>query len=324
MTILLTGASGFMGGWIARRLEPARGELRVLARPESNLSALPRGRFERVSGDLLDRTSLDRALRSVERVIHAAGTISFRRRDAARVWESNVTGTANLFDAALAAGVERVVMTASIFALGHAENVQAVDEGGTFNAPELLDIPYIRAKVEVERLAQDAIARGLPLIRLYPGLALGPGDIHRSSSGAINAWLHGRLPAIVVGGGICLMDVRDAAAAHIAALRLGEPGRRYLATGHNIALPELFDRLASLTGLAPPVFRLPASWAAPLARVAKLAGMFPRLGPDQARLMAYRWWYDSTRGRRELALGYRPLDRTLADTLNWLLTNPAD
>lgn len=323
MTTLLTGASGFIGGWVARLMRPAPGALRVLARPSSDLSGLAGLDLEVVTGDLLDPPSLARALDGVQRVTHTAGRISFRPREAEAVRLANVEGTANLFAAALEAGVERVVWTGSIFALGcAADPARPVDEHGTFNSPDLADIPYLRARRDAERLADEFTARGLPLVRLYPGLALGPGDRRRSSSGAIDAWLRGRLPAIITGGGICLVDVRDAAAAHIAAMQRGQPGRRYLAAGHNITLPDLFDRLARITGRRPPL-ALPSRVGVPLARLADMLGLFPALGAAQARMMAHAWWYDSSRARAELGVMFRPLDETLADAVAWLLANPA-
>lgn len=253
MKTLLTGASGFMGGWIVRTLNPAPGELRVLARPTSDLSALDDLPLECMEGDLLDIDSLRRAMDGVEQVIHTAGRIQFKRQAGAEIYRLNYEGTVNLFQAALEAGLKRVVYTGSIFGIGCAVDPdRPMDEEGAFNTPHLLDIPYVRAKHDAEQAAEEYFQRGLPLVRLYPGLCLGAGDHSRSSSGAIDAWLHGGLLAIISGGGICLMDVRDAAAAHVAALKSGRVGRKYLATGHNVTLTALFDQLAAITGRRPP------------------------------------------------------------------------
>jgi dihydroflavonol-4-reductase len=285
------------------------------------LKGLP---FEVVEGDLLDMGSLRRALEGVSRVYHTAGIISFRPRDANIVRRVNLDGTANLFEAALTVGVERVVYTASIFALGHAESSECpADEDAEFNANDLLDIPYLRAKREAELVAQAYIGEGLPLIRLYPGLCLGPGDRNRSSSGAIDAWLHGRLPGIISGGGICLMDVRDAASAHVAAMEKGKPGRRYLAAGHNVTLSNLFERLSCITGIPAPLLRFPPWLGIPATHLTESLGIFPVLDSAQTRLMARYWWYDSARARSELNASFRPLDETLKDAVDWLSANPA-
>lgn len=321
-TTLLTGASGFLGSWIARQLQPQAGQLRVLARPSSNLASLQGLSYEVIHGDLLDPASLRRALVGVQQVYHAAGWISFRRRDAEKVRQVNREGTVNLFEAALVAGVQRVVYTASIFALGYAEDPRRpVTEQHEFNGQDLLDIAYLRAKRDAELAAQEAIERGLPLIRLYPGLCLGPDDLSRSSSAAIDAWLHGRMPAIIKGGGICLMDVRDAAAAHVAAMTHGQPGRRYLATGHNVTLDELFQRLQAITGRRPPPLKLPAALGIPLADLVERLGVLPAIDQAQARLMAHHWWYDSSRAMEELGIRFRSLDETLRATVRWLQQN---
>ena len=319
MTTLITGASGFIGSWIARLLAREQTALRLLLRPGSCPPPLDGVSVEVVEGDLLDRASLQRAMQGVREVYHAAGIISFRRRDAALVRQVNYEGAVNLFKAALEAGVERVVYTASIFALGCAKDARhPAREDSPFNVPDLLDIPYLRAKYDAELAAQEAVKDGLPLIRLYPGLCLGPGDVKLSSSAAIAEWMRGRLPAVISGGGICLVDVRDAAAAHIAAMRRGSIGRRYLAHGHNVTLTDLFHRLERLTGRPAPRLHLPLWAGLPLARLAEWVNYSPALDSAQARLMARYWWYDSSLAQRELGVTFRPLDETLTDTVNWL------
>ncbi|MBA3531305.1 MAG: NAD-dependent epimerase/dehydratase family protein [Ardenticatenales bacterium] len=313
-TILLTGGSGFIGHWVARLLPPHL-TLRILARPYSDLSLLDRAnvRYERVTGDLLDPTSLLAALEGVEGVIHAAGYISFDRRRATQIRLANLEATLNLFRACGAQRVSRVVYTASIFALGHAKQGLVTRESA-FNAGALLDIPYVQAKREAELAARDWMEQGLPLVRVYPGLCLGPEDRTRSSSSTIGEWLRGRLP-VLVEGGICYLDVRDAAAAHVAALLQGEVGAQYLIPGYNLTHYQLFEQLAPLAGKQLPWLTVPA----PLAELG--AGLLerlidpPPLYRDMARLMRYRWWYDGQSSEAALGIHYRPLEETLRVTL---------
>lgn len=314
-TVLLTGGSGFVGHWVARSL-PASLHLRLLARPTSDLALLDEAgvAYERVEGDLLEPESLRRALRGADAVIHAAGLISFDRRAAGAVWDNNVRATAALFEAALEAGVSRVVQTASIFALGHAERGVVTGEE-PFNGAHLLDIPYLRAKWEVERLSQGMIARGLPLVRLYPGLCLGPEDRTRSSSGTIAEWLRGRLPALMRGG-ICFVDVRDAARAHVAALACGGVGERYLLPGYNLSHRELFERLAPLAGRRAPRLTVPAWVGVRGASLLERLMDEPPLRRDVARLMGHRWWFRDDSAK--LGIRYRPLEQTLRATLDGL------
>jgi dihydroflavonol-4-reductase len=327
MTTLITGASGFVGGWITRLLaadQSARQSepLRILIRPTSKRDHLRAYDLEFIEGDLLDPPSLERALAGVTHVYHAAGWISFKRRDAAKVRQVNYDGTLNLFQAALQAGVEKIVYTASIFAQGPAlDPAQLTTEDTVVGVPVLQKMPYIKAKLDAETAAQDFIARGLPLIRLYPGICLGPEDFTHSSTGTIDAWLHGGLPALVTDGGMCIMDIRDAAAAHIAAMQHGKPGAKYLATGYNVKLVDLFNRLGEIAGRRPPLLRLPARLGVPLAGIAEALGIFPALDAGQARLMGYHWWFDTGKALNVLGVTFRPLDVTLRETIAWLLEN---
>lgn len=319
MTTLITGASGFIGGWIARLLDQQGESFRVLARPHSRLGHLQGAEYQLVPGDLLEPPSLRRALEGVTQLYHAAGWISFRRRDAARMQRINLEGTVNLLQAALDVGVEKVVFTASIFALGPAPDpAHPATEDSAADITRLARrIPYVGAKLEVEQAVERFLDTGLELVRLYPGLCLGPGDLNRSSSGSIDAWLRGRLPALIHGGGVALMDIRDGAAAHIAAMQRGLPGRRYLATGHNLTPQELFNKLSALAGRRPPI-SLPPALGIPLADLAETLNILPAIDGGQARLMAHHWWYDSRRAVEELGLSFRPIDETLRDTLAWM------
>jgi dihydroflavonol-4-reductase len=313
-TVLVTGASGFIGQWIAR-LCPPHHALRILARPNSDLSPLEQSniRFERVSGDITDPESLSAAMQGVDAIIHAAGQISFNRHDAEKTVAINYRGTRNLFEAALQAEVPKIVYPASIFALGYARH-HLVTESSTFTAQEFLDVPYFRAKVAAEQHAYYLIQQGLPLIRLYPGVCLGPGDERHSSNGFIVGWLKGVLPALV-NGGICFIDVRDAAVAHWQALERGQIGERYLVPGYNLTHRQLFDQLAQVSGRLAPPFTVPAWMGVLGGTLYERFFAYPPLYRDEARLMAHYWWYDDRRSRQALALTYRPFNETLRDTL---------
>lgn len=313
-TLLLTGGSGFVGHWIARALPPTV-RLRILARPTSDLSLLERAGvpFERVTGDLLDPASVRAAVQGVESVIHAAGTISFNRAEAERVRQANLDASLILFHAALEAGVQRVVHTASIFALGHAQ-AGLVTPDSSFNGEQFLDIPYVGAKRDLELASREFLAEGLPLVRVYPGLCLGPEDRTHSSSGIIAEWLRGRVPALV-NGGICFVDVRDAAAAHVAALLHGEVGAQYLVPGYNLTHRQFFEALAPLAGRRPPRLTVPPALATLGAAVQERLLAPPPIWRDEARLMGYRWWYDDRATLAALGLRYRPLTDTLRATL---------
>jgi dihydroflavonol-4-reductase len=323
MTILVTGVTGFVGGAITAQLIANGESVRALVRPGARPTrpALLE-QVEVAEGDLLDPPSLERAMEGVSRVFHAGGIISFDRERAENTYRANTEGAVNVFAAAQQAGVRRVVYTASIFALGHTPDPDdPVTEEHTFNAHDLLDIPYVRAKHDAEIAAQQFIERGLNLVRLYPGLCMGPGDVRRSSTAMIDYWLQGRLPAIITGGGIPIIDVRDAAQAHLAAMERGTPGRRYIASGFNLTLEELFTALAQHTNQPPPAFKLGSGLGVPLAQFSSKLGLLRAVDPDQARLMTRYWFFSNRRAIGELGVRFRQLEGTLSDTIDWLQRN---
>jgi dihydroflavonol-4-reductase len=324
MTVLLTGVTGFIGQWVAEYLLQNSGiKLRVITRPQSIYKIPHADRLEIFQADLRNPESLYRAMDGIETVYHTAGLISFQRANATLVQEVNYQGAVNLFNAALEAGVKKVVYTASIFAIGLANAPDKLHtEDHDFNADHLLDIPYLKAKRDAELAAITAIEQGLPLVRLYPGLCLGPGDWNRSSTKMVDSWLHGKLPAIIGGGGISFMDVRDAALAHIAAMQHGIPGARYLATGYNTTLLKLFDLLAEITGRRVPLVLPPWPGIAIIRLIERMGIPLPVEGA-QARLMRHHWWYDCERSLRDLHLQFRPLEETIAETVQWLQSNPS-
>jgi dihydroflavonol-4-reductase len=199
--------------------------------------------------------------------------------------------------------------------VGHSEDGQAIPPDHAFNGQDFLSIPYIRAKRDAELAARDFITRGLRLVSLYPGICLGPGDINLSSTGAVSAWVRRRLPFIPAGGGVPIIDVRDAAAALIAAMQHAEVGPRYFAPGYNLSLEALFDRLSAITHRRPPL-AISSRISVPLAYLAERIGIPLPVEAAQARLMTARWWYaDSS---KVLGFQYRPLDDTLHATIEWI------
>ena len=319
MTTLVTGGTGFIGGAVARELAGMGEPVRVFARkgePEDPDQQIPG--VEWVAGDLLDRVSIRYAMEGCDRIYHIAGHVSTHPRDNAVVRAVNYDGTVNLFDEALAQGVWRVVVTGSIFALGvGAQNAAPADESVAYNLSHLR-AAYFRAKRDADLLIPDYIARGLDIVTLYPGFCAGPGDRHLTSSRLIVAYLRGQLPAYLPGG-LCQIDVRDAAHAHVLAMTRGAAGAKYLATGHNVTYRGIFQRLAHITGRTAPSLRLPI---APLG-IAGLAlehlSAKPLIDVGVAQLLHHTWWYNDFKARRDLGIDYRPLEDTYADAIAWFL-----
>ncbi len=312
---LVTGGTGFIGSHLARALADRGDELRVLARRSSSLDALAGVEFERVTGDITDRRAVRRAVAGVERVFHVAGRTSLRRRDRAAVWETNARGARILFEEALTAGVERVVHTSTVGAIGVADPNGAIDETATFNVGHL-GIAYANSKHEAELEALRAVARGLPVVIVNPSFALGPDAPRGTSMDLVRRFLLRRIPAYV-DGALNIVDVRDVAAGHLLADEKGTVGERYILSGRNFTLDRLFADLTRISGVEPPAVKLPGTAMLGLLRVSTHAHLPVPGEPDEVR-SAMQWWtYRNTRAKQELGFRPRPHEETLGDAVRW-------
>lgn len=313
---LLTGGTGFIGSHLARALARRGDELRLAVRGGSRPDALEGLDFERVEADVADPAGLRRAMKGVDRVFHAAGLVSLRPADRGRLFDVNVTGTRNVLGEALRAGVERVVYTSSVAAVGPAKPGGTADEDQLFTAGEL-DIAYVNSKHEAEVEAMRLAAQGLGVVCVNPAFTFGPGDLRGGSTGLVRRFLLGRIPAYV-DGGLNVVDVRDVARGHLLADRKGEVGRRYILGGRNFTWDRLFADLGRIAGLEPPV-KVPAALALMAARGAALAGLPAPVTADEVSSAAQWWTYRNTRARKELGFRPRPHEETLEATVRWHL-----
>jgi dihydroflavonol-4-reductase len=321
MRVLLTGATGFVGSWVARELVAAGHEVRALVRKTSKLTNIEGLPIERAVGDVLDAASVRRALDGRDAVVHTAGVTDFGA-DSRRLFEVNVTGVSVVFGAAAEMGVERALLTSSIAAIGGAFFPRVADEKTPSNA-ESVGVDYLASKYRGERVALDFAARGLSVCAVRPGVVLGPGDIYNSSATTILALARGSLPAYVAGGA-SFCDVRDVARGHVAALERGRKGETYILGGHNLEIGELVRRVAEMTGVPAPK-RMPYAVAYAVAAVSELAarlfGRRAELSRQLVRASALYTFASSAKAERDLGYTIRPFEDSLRDTLRFFIAN---
>lgn len=312
---LVTGATGFIGSHLVRALAARGDELRLLVRAASRLEHLQGVEFEVVTGDVLDRDSVRRALKGADRVFHVAGSTSMRSKDREWVRRLNVEGTRNVLEEALAAGVERAVHTSSIAAVGAAPPGGAIDESASFNVGHL-GIAYVNSKHEAELEAMRLYSAGLPVVVVNPSFVFGPDDPTGTSMGLIRRFLLRRIP-VYVDGAINVVDVRDVAQGMLLADERGRPGERYILAARNFTLDRLFADLGRLSGVEPPALKLPYPAALAFARAAEALPGRPPITETEVRAAAQWWAFRSTKARREL--GWRPShhEDTLERTIAW-------
>lgn len=325
---LVTGAGGFVGAAVVRRLLERGERVRAFVRPESNLDALRELSMERLMlavGDVRIEHTVFRALAGCRRMFHIAHEYSLDPRSRQDVMSTAIEGTRAVLEAARRRRLEKIVMTGCAVALGVSHEPEPMDEGHAFNLedPE----PHVEAEYEASQIALDAVEDGRPVVMVLPTTVLGPGDRKPTPTGACLAGYLGMSPnlRVPVGqGGLNVVDVDDVAEGHVLAMEQGKVGERYLLGGENLTHAQLIDLLSELTGLAlpgKPQSPGTAAWLAVLVELkARLSGRHPlvtrRLVRDFAASFA---WFSSEKAERELGYRHRPAAEAIARAVRWFL-----
>lgn len=322
--ILITGASGFLGGHVARLLA-ARGEsLRLLLRESSDRRGIAGLSYEEAVGDLRDAESLRRAVAGCTTVYHAAADYRLWSRDPGELHASNVEGTRNLLGAAAEAGVRRVIYTSTVGTIGVPGDGKIGDEESPVSMDEMSG-RYKRSKLEAEQVARGFAREGLPVVIVNPTAPVGDADVKPTPTGRIILdFLLGRTPAYV-DTGLNLVDVRDVAAGHLLAAERGVSGERYILGARNMTLREILKTVARIAGRPAPRIRLPyaAAWlfGAAETALASVTGREPRAPLEAVRMAAKTVWVSSAKAERELGWRPGPVEPALERAIQWFREN---
>ena len=319
-TILVTGATGFLGKHLVEQLKRQAGDLRlrVLCRGPSPWDQDPA--VEAVRGDIVSRQDVARAVEGAEEIYHLAGIVSRDPQDASLVYQTHVEGTRNVCEAARGKGVRKIVHVSSSGTIAVSREPVVHDECSGYKHEMLGEWPYYLSKIFAEKLALDYFTRyRLPVVVASPSLILGPGDDRNSSTRDVALFLEGKILAIP-SGGLSFVDARDVAAALIAVLREGGPGERYLLGAVNWTFRELIRNLSEVSGVGSPKLQPSPEFALRsarwLRRAYRLAGKPFPLDDASVKMSALFWYCDSGKARAKLGFVTRdPLD-TLKDTVN--------
>ena len=313
---LVTGASGFLGWHVARTLLERGYKVRALCRPGSFVHELP---VERVQGDLREPSSLAAACTGCDSVFHVAADYRLWSKKPQELYDSNVDGTRNLLEAAVAAGVSRIVYTSTVGCIGMPKG----QNGNEDSSVSIADMTghYKRSKWLAEQVALEKARAGAPVVIVNPTAPVGDHDWKPTPTGKIILdFLRNKLPAFV-DTGLNLVDVRDTARGHLLAAEHGEPGQRYILGCENVTLEHILGRLARIAGKPAPRMRVPyaLAYAAGVAATAwaNLTGV-PPVAPIEGVRMARKHMF-VTHAKAERELGFRPgpVDAALQRAVDW-------
>ena len=315
--VLVTGASGFIGGALVDGLVAAGRPVRALVRSADAAPAL-RGRgAEPVTGDVLDPAGLARAAAGCSVVYHAAGVNTFCLADPTPMKLVNVDGSVNVIAAAAACGVGKVVYTSSAAALGEVPGTVGSESSphrGWFLSA------YEQTKYQAEReVLREAAVRGVEVVCVSPSSVQGPGRLHGTAR-LLLGYLNGSLK-FLVDTRTSFLDIADCTAGHLLAEQHGKPGERYVLNGSTFTTRELIGIVASTTGIQRRVSWLPGRAAMAAATVVEAGARAARRKPpvcrEMMRTLLNGHIYDGSRAERELGLHYTPVEETITRTLRW-------
>lgn len=324
MRALVTGGTGFIGSSIVRVLLERGLDVRALCRPGSDRRNLTGLDIEVFEGDLQDADALRRGVAGCELVFHAGALYSFWVRPRQRIYDINVEGTRRVLEASKAAGVERVVHTSSVAALGLCDNGQPADETTPTELSQVVG-DYKKSKYLAEQVALE-YARRMPIVIVNPSYPVGPRDIKPTPSGqTIVDFLNRKMPAYI-DTGMNIVDVEDVAVGHWLAAENGRIGERYILGGENITMKRMLDLLAEITGLKAPTFRVPYG---PILALSYLNAAFcrlfprtaPRMTPETIRMSSHLMYFDPGKAIRELGFPQTPARDALAKAVAWFREN---
>jgi len=322
MTTLVTGASGFVGSALVRRLLQTGHQVRVLLRassPHDNISDLP---VEIVSGDLTDMPSLQRAASGCSSLFHAAADYRLWTRNPDAMYRANVDGSRNIMLAAAEAGVSRIVYTSSVATLGHHDDDTPADESTPSRLEDMIG-HYKRSKFLAEAAVLQLVSeQGLPAVIVNPAGPVGPRDIKPTPTGQmVLDTMLGRMPGYI-NTGLNIVHVDDVAEGHMLAFDRGIAGERYILGGENLPLKEILTRVAELSGRKPPHIRMPYYGVLPLAWLSEVVASItgadqPLIAVDGVRMTRKHMYFSSDKARLELGYAPRPAQEALEDAVLW-------
>jgi dihydroflavonol-4-reductase len=325
MRAFVTGATGFVGSHVARVLAEQGADLRLLIRSSSDPRNIQGLNADRVTGDLLDSASIEKAMAGCDVVFHVAADYRLWVRRPDEMYRANVEGTRAVLEAARTNHVRRLVYTSSVATMGFTANGHPADEDSPVSLNSMIG-HYKRSKFMAEELALTAGRGDIDVVVVNPSTPVGERDIKPTPTGRIVVdFLKKKFPAYV-DTGLNLVDVTECARGHVAALEKGRSGERYILGGENLTLKQILDKLAAITGLPSPKLRVPyvlalATGVMDQVVTGHILGREPRATVDAVRMGRKKMFVSSAKAERELGWKTVPVDEALRRAVGWFQAN---
>lgn len=320
MTVLVTGANGFIGSNVVRELIKENADVRVTIRKNSDTRNIEELDVEKAYCDIRDKESVKNALAGCDILYHTAAYFAHWAPDKKLFYDINVNGTKTLLEEALSQGLKKVVYTSTSNTIGSHGAGNFVKEDAEFNGWEAGD-HYAISKYLAEIEAQKLCEKGLPLVIVNPTLVIGVRDRKPTPSGALIVDIANRDMPGYIEGAINVIDVEDVARGQILAAQKGRIGERYLFGNENLFVGEFFNLIAEIAGVKPPKRKIPYKIALFLGYLFQIGSRITRKPPvvsvSQVRLGNMGEHFDCSKAINELGLPQTPIRTTIQKAVNW-------
>ena len=317
--VLVLGATGFIGGHIAKKAQDVGWHVYGLRRDSTSVGHLQDRDIKWIEGNLDDYPSLVAAMTGMDYVFHAAGYYPTNQDPSKTPQHVELAGNQMkaVIRASREARIKRLIYTSSLTTIGTPPKTEdrLADERDFYSTGSLPDNGYYEAKSVMEGFALEAASVGYDIVILNPTTVFGPGDVHISTGQVLVTIAQGKAKA-APSGVINIVDVRDAAEAHINAARIGKTGQRYILGGSNFQISEAAGVIADIADTKPPGFVL-SPWIIDL--YIKIGDALPFVPHAPFHLRAYQLWqgYNTGKAQKELSLKSRFLEETVRDSIRW-------
>lgn len=319
--ILLTGGNGFLGSAVVRRLVKDGHDVACLVRPSSDLSEIQGLPVSIVKGDVTDKASVAKALDDREYLFHLAGLIAYRKADRERMDRVNIGGTRNVVEACVEAGIRRLVHISSVVTVGAGfSRSEILNENSEYNLSQL-NLGYFESKRAAELLVRETCReKGLDAVILNPSTIYGAGDARKSSRKTQVKVAQGRFP-FYTAGGVSVVHVDRCVDGIIAGWEKGRTGERYILSGENVTIYDLFAEIARAAGVEPPRYKLPSML---LHLMGFVGDTLTAMGRDTSLSRENAWtatlyhWFDSSKAQRELGFNPGSAKEAIGESVRWM------
>lgn len=324
MKVLVTGANGFLGSWLTRALVNEGHEVSILVRPTSNLSELKGLDFKVRHGDVTDIFSLSEACVGMDAVFHLAGVIAYKKNQRTLMEKVNVEGTRNVVEVCKQQKIKRLVYLSSVTAIGASFSPNEVLNEESEYRIHNLNLGYFETKKAAEDIVVEACKNNeIDAVILCPSTIYGAGDAKKGSRG-VQVKVAQQKFKFYTSGGVSVVAVEDVIDGILKAWKNGKKGERYILSGENLTIQQLFTMIANEAGVTPPKVKIPNFILHIIGTIGDLfeaMGLSSSISSENAYTSTMYHWFDSSKAKKELGFNPRPAKEAIHSSVQWMKDN---